>query len=324
MNNFWQSALEKLENGYSIVLLAVAKAQGSTPGRQGFKMLISEDNSQYGTIGGGIMELNFIKLAQELLRNKKSSGFTLKVQIHHKYAPEEQQSGLICSGEEWIVYGSLEPNKNNIALCHKIINETDSRLQLIIEPETIHVTLIDELKNDGEQYTFDMKSESEWLFTENLAFKNHLYIFGGGHVGLALSRVFSILENFIVTVIDSRPDVDTIKNNKYANEIIIDEYKNAGNYIKEGNTSYVAVVTTSMPTDVQVLSSCLHKNVRYLGLMGSKSKKKEVFAQLRKKGFTEEDINRIKCPIGIEDIKTHSAGEIAISIAAEVLKVMRN
>ena len=69
-------------------------------------MFISEDKSQYGTIGGGIMELNFIKLSQELLLNKNTSGFTLKIQIHHKYAPEENQSGLICSGEEFVMLGS--------------------------------------------------------------------------------------------------------------------------------------------------------------------------------------------------------------------------
>ena len=76
-----------------------------------------------------------------------------------------------------------------------------------------------------------------------------------------------------------------------------------------------------MPTDVEVLASIIHKNVRYIGLMGSKAKKKEIFSQLQQKGFRADLLNKIKCPIGINSIKTHTAQEIAISIAAEVISI---
>ena len=161
------------------------------------------------------------------------------------------------------------------------------------------------------------------MFKENLLFKNNLYIFGGGHVGLALSHVFSLLD-FYITLIDNRTNIETINNNKYCNKIIIDDYKKAGNFIEEGDTSFIAVVTTSMTTDTEVLEAVQSKKVRYIGLMGSKSKKKEIFSQLRKNGVSEDFINKIKCPIGIEKIKTYSAEEIAISIASEVLMVLRS
>ena len=133
MKNFWEFTLKKLENGSSIVLLVVVSAQGSTPGRQGFKMSIADD-SQYGTIGGGAMELYFISQAKKLLKTKNEKKFTLKHQIHHKFAPEEDQSGLICSGEEWICYGLLDPNKETIQLVKQIMNEKRSNHQLTITP----------------------------------------------------------------------------------------------------------------------------------------------------------------------------------------------
>lgn len=322
MINFWDFTLEKLEKGISVVLLVVVSAKGSTPGRQGFKMSISADDSQYGTIGGGIMELNFISLAKNLLQTKSEKKFTLKHQVHHKYAPEEEQSGLICSGEEWICFGLLDPNTESIQMIKQVKNDNGPFNQLNVSPTNLFLSE-NNMDEKEKRYEFSKKSKSEWIFKENLLFKNRLYIFGGGHVGFALSHVFSILD-FYITLIDNRANVETITNNTYCNKIIIDDYKNAGNHIEEGETSYIAVVTTSMPTDAVVLESIQSKKVRYLGLMGSKSKKKEIFSQLRKKGVSEDFINKIRCPIGMEKIETHSAEEIAISIAAEILMVYRS
>jgi xanthine dehydrogenase accessory factor len=318
MKKFWNFTLEKLESNYKIVLLTVVKAQGSTPGRQGFKMVISEDKTQFGTIGGGIMELNFIKLADEILV-KNVQGFNLKIQTHHKYAPIEQQSGLVCSGEEWIIYGLLLPTQENKDLCKNIIN-IGKKSTLHIKNNSISVNEYDNIFLKDQRYNFDYESESKWIFSENLSFKNKMYIFGGGHVGLALSQVFSKLD-FYTTMIDNRNDVETIKNNYFTDKTIIDDYNNAGTYVEEGNSSYVVVVTTSMITDTQVLASCLNKHVKYIGVMGSKSKKKEIFSQLSKKGFSNDELEKIKCPIGINDVKTHSAEEIAISVATEIIKL---
>ena len=311
--------LDKLETGIPIVLLVVVKASGSTPGRQGFKMLISKDSTQLGTIGGGAMEFNFIKLAKECLKLQQI-GFRIKVQMHHKYAPEELQSGLICSGEQWIAYGVIEPTQENKNLFGKVIGKSNKQNVLQITPEKISLLHdVGSLPKDN-KYKLNFNSESEWIFKENLQFRDRLYIFGGGHVGLALSRIFSTLDFYIV-LIDNRKDVKSIKDNTYTDEIIIDEYNNTGKYIEEGTTSYIAVVTTSMPTDVEAITAIIEKDVRYIGVMGSKSKKKEIFNKLSKKGITGQEVSKIKMPIGINGIKTHSAEEIAISIAAEIIKI---
>ena len=319
MKNFWEKVLVTLEANLSIVLFVVAKADGSTPGRQGFKMLLTEGNNLYGTIGGGIMELNFIKLARGIFE-KKTLGFNLKLQIHHKYAPEDKQSGLICSGQQWIIYGLIEPTSMNKDLLRKIVAINDATKTLVINSN--HLEILDNEKALGneERYKFDSNSDSDWRYLENLQFHNYLYIFGSGHVGLALSKIFSDLD-FYVIVIDNRTDVESIKTNNYSNELIFDSYENSGTHVVEGEHSYIAIVTTSIQTDLEVLNSCIHKKVRYLGVMGSKSKRKEIFNQLSKRGISEDLLQKIKCPIGISDINSHSAEEIAISVAAEIIKI---
>ena len=316
LNNIWNFIGQKLEADIPVVLFLVVKSQGSTPGRQGFKMAISYDDSQFGTIGGGAMELKFVRLAHQLLE-ENISGFSLKIQKHHTYAPKEEQSGLICSGEEWITYGVISPTGEMKAFCKEITQQSEITKILQLNPDKIQ--LIDNYSQiEDKRYLFTYNSDQDWSFEENLNFKNIIYIFGSGHVGLALSKIFSMLDFYIITI-DNRQNVDTVKENSFSNELIIDEYKNAGNYIKEGDSTYIAVVTTSMITDVEVLKSCLHKNVRYIGLMGSKSKRKEIFDRLRNSDISNELLKKIKCPIGIDGIKTNTAEEIAISIASEVI-----
>lgn len=319
LHNIWSFIFQKFESNQSIVLFIVVKAQGSTPGRLGFKMVIAQDNSQFGTIGGGVMELNFLKKAHELL-DKNKTGFTLKVQVHHAYAPKEQQSGLICSGEEWIIYGVLPPSQQNKSLCQEIQNQSEKSRKLQITPSTINVITSNDPVKEENRYDFYFTSDSDWQFEEDINYKNILYIFGSGHVGLAMSKIFSMLDFYVITV-DNRKNVETLKDNSFANEIITDDYSNAGKYIKEGNSTYITVVTTSMVTDVEVLTACIHKNVKYIGVMGSKSKKHEIYSRLRDKGISEKLLNKIQCPIGIKGLKSNTAEEIAISVAAQVIMI---
>ena len=56
-SEIWQFAASKLERGEYVMLLVVAESSGSSPGRQGFKMIVAEDE-MCGSIGGGVMEVD--------------------------------------------------------------------------------------------------------------------------------------------------------------------------------------------------------------------------------------------------------------------------
>ena len=67
----WQFILQKFVQEDSIILLYVLQSNGSSPGRQGFKMAVSSDGDIFGTIGGGIMEHKFVELSHALLKGNK-------------------------------------------------------------------------------------------------------------------------------------------------------------------------------------------------------------------------------------------------------------
>src|SRR5271155_5600131 len=93
----WQFITEQLAQKQAVVFLCVLESKGSSPGRQGFKMAVTE-NDMSGSIGGGIMEHKFVELAREMLKREELDTL-LRQQIHSKSAASNQ-SGLICSGEQ--------------------------------------------------------------------------------------------------------------------------------------------------------------------------------------------------------------------------------
>src|SRR6478672_8991934 len=105
VRDFYQTIQQQLQEKKRLVLMVVIANEGSSPGRKGFKMLISE-NEMHGTIGGGIMEHKLVEYAQSLLLKPTFKPF-IKHQIHDKAAPKDQ-SGMICSGQQTIVFFDVD------------------------------------------------------------------------------------------------------------------------------------------------------------------------------------------------------------------------
>jgi len=177
-----------------------------------------------------------------------------------------------------------------------------------------------EITKDLEQY-FESKysNKDKWEYHEQIAFKNELYIVGGGHVGLALSQTMQQLD-FYVSVFDNRPSLNTMEQNTYAHKKQVVDYNEIEKYIPEGQNVYIVIMTYQHVSDKNVLCKLIRKKHKYIGLMGSKSKVKKLFAELKTKGYTESDFEKVHSPIGIP-IKSETPEEIAISIAAEIIKV---
>ena len=114
-----------------------------------------------------------------------------------------------------------------------------------------------------------------------------------------------------------------LKQNEFADEIIICNYEEIGSKIVEGERSYIIIVTPMHSGDKDTLKSVIHKNVKYIGMMGSKRKIKTIFEALSKDGIDKKLFEKVHTPIGIE-IEAETPEEIAISIAAEVIKVKNN
>lgn len=310
----WQFVKDNLEENNPVILTIVLESKGSSPGKAGFKIAVTKNRKSFGTIGGGQMEFDLLSECEKLLKTKKK--IHLHRKLFHSKKIKKLQSGLVCQGRQTNMTISL--NERDLKLIEKIIDsfEHNEPSVLMLSPDEIKI--LPGMKNENHiQYRFN--SEDNWLYEENIGVKNTIYIIGGGHVGLALSNQMELLD-FHVVVFDDRADVQTVKENKSADEIIISDYEQVGNFIEDGNYSYVAVVTSALPTDLIVLKQIIGKKLKYIGLMGSDAKLSRIFRELREDGFKPKQLRKVKAPIGIK-MSGNTVEEIAVSIAAQIINV---
>lgn len=310
----WTFVNNKLENNIPVILLVVADSFKSSPGRAGFKLALAKDEGMIGTIGGGIMEYDMLVLAGENFNDNKEKTF-LKI-LHHNPKSPKDKSGLICGGTQAIIFSKILPE-------HK--KKIEKQLQNTIERKKSLMILssagldFDNTRWNENRHSFFYESDEDWRYEENSGEPDTVYIIGGGHVGLAVSRVMATLDFYVITI-DKRKDVFTMKNNTYAHKKIITEYEKTGDYVEEGDNSYVVVVTSEFSTDKAAIKSVINKKVKYLGLMGSASKIHKIFSELENEGIDSASLKKIHTPIGLE-IKAESPEEIGISIAAEIIDI---
>lgn len=312
----WKLIEESLRNDIPVMLLYVLESKGSSPGRQGFFMAVNAKEEMEGSVGGGIMEHKFVELAKEQLQTTNHQLQTsIKKQVHDKSAAKDQ-SGMICSGEQSILLYRVK--KEELPVIENIITtlEQPTNATLVLSPEGISYSE----EKPAENFSFVIQSERDWLYKEKLGYKNGLFIIGGGHCALAFSKLMSGMD-FYIHVYDERKNLKTMLENEYAHERSeIDDYSQLRELIAEGKDHYVVIMTFGYRTDDIALRALLGKEFRYLGMLGSKKKIEKLFDDLRAENISEDIIQKIYSPIGI-NIKSETPEEIAISIAAEIIRV---
>jgi xanthine dehydrogenase accessory factor len=95
---FWDSVLKKIESGINSTLLIVTESDGSSPGREGFKMIVSSDGSLLGSIGGGALEHNIVEIARAKLKTNNND--IICKRYYHTDDEIVNKSGMICSGSQ--------------------------------------------------------------------------------------------------------------------------------------------------------------------------------------------------------------------------------
>ena len=129
--------------------------------------------------------------------------------------------------------------------------------------------------------------------------------------------------DFNVHLIDSRKEYLKIQNEK---EIIPIFTTYPWMLIKNlPKRSYYIVLTHSHDYDFKIINEILNLNTfQFIGLIGSKTKRKRFSNRLVKLGHNQYLINKIECPIGLKNITSKKPGEIAISIIARLLEYRSN
>lgn len=313
----WKLIAESLHQNIPVMLLYVLESKGSSPGRQGFFMMVNANSEMAGSIGGGIMEHKFVEMAKESLQGtgNKAQETSLRKQIHDKSAAKNQ-SGMICSGEQTILLYQVQ--KKDEEQVQRIISSLKRNANGTLRLFPTGMEFSESVP--GKDFNFSMRSEQDWEYIEKTGYKNQLFVIGGGHCALAFSKLMCEMD-FYIRVYDERKNLKTILENHSAHEKhFINNYSELSNLIPEGSGHYVVIMTFGYRTDDIALRAVLGKQFRYLGLLGSKSKIEKMFDDYRKEGIGETSLQHIHTPIGLP-IKSQTPEEIAVSIAAEIIKV---
>ncbi len=155
------------------------------------------------------------------------------------------------------------------------------------------------------------------LFEPVINDRLQIALFGAGHVGRALAPILASLPCRI-RWIDSREDEfpEQIPQgvDKIVSEFPVDEVDNmpAG--------SYFIVMTHNHQLDQELSEQILKRDdFAYYGLIGSRTKRKKFELRLKAKGFIDQQLERMTCPMGIPEIKGKLPAEIAVSVAGEII-----
>lgn len=152
---------------------------------------------------------------------------------------------------------------------------------------------------------------------ENFIENSNLFIFGAGHIGQALS--FKSLDlNFNVHLVDSRKNFLLMNKNEDIDYIFAKEpWKLVKNLSAD---SYYIILTHSHDFDFKIIDEVLTYNkFKFLGLIGSKTKKNRFAKRLKNIGHNQNMINLIECPVGLKINHSKEPNEIAISIVAKLI-----
>ncbi len=241
--------------GRRAALATIVHTNGSIPSYESSRMLVRDDGSIAGTIGGGCVEAEVWAAAKEVMQKEAPRKMVFNLNNEASY-----DNGLICGG-------TLE------------------------------------------------------VFVEAILPQPMVYLFGGGHVSMAVAKAASAA-GFGIGVVDDREAFTNKERFPMAQEIYT-SYEEAFEKIHPNVASYLVIVTRGHKEDMRVLAWAVRTEARYVGMIGSKRKVLSVYKALENDGYKAEEFERVYAPMGLE-IGALSPEEIAVSIAAELVAVRRN
>jgi len=236
-------------------LATIVHTNGSIPSYESSRMLVRDDGSIVGTIGGGCVEADVWAAAKEVMEKESPRKMVFTLNNEASY-----DNGLICGGT----------------------------LEVFVEP----------------------------ILPQPMA-----YIFGGGHISMALAKSASAA-GFGIVVVDDREQFANKERFPMAQELYTD-YADAFARLSPNAASYLVIVTRGHRDDMRVLAWAVRTQARYIGMIGSKRKVISVYQALEKEGYRPQEFARVYAPMVLE-IGALSPEEIAISITAELVAVRRN
>jgi xanthine dehydrogenase accessory factor len=354
----WLSSLKKtiaLNNG--CVLITVIATKGSTPCSVGDKIVYSNKQLAFGSIGGGNLEFQALTLAQNLLDKDSNS-------THLEKYPLGATLGQCCGGYvkvmfESFVNNSTKHNKKNSWLesaSDLIEKQQDFVIATIIKDQT-------NKENSGEKFVYTANQDSS-LYSDsdlngkirdgayNLLSENNsptivqyqsnseslvevcyekvnntelqsVAIFGAGHISRALMPILSKLPIRIYWIDDRAEQFEQYQGDTSQINIVCDDFISGLEDLPD--ETYCLVITYSHQMDFDICEKIISRNsFSYLGMIGSRIKGNKFRDRLLQKGHPKETVDKFICPIGAKQKFLKSPTAIAVTIAMDLLNFLEN
>jgi xanthine dehydrogenase accessory factor len=313
MRDVMPDVKEWLQAGDPVALATVISTWGSAPRPAGSRMAISNSGKIAGSVSGGCLEGEVFEQAQAVLKGKSPQLFHYGVSDDLAFSV-----GLSCGGEVDVLVEPLtevhrrliadleaetpvvlKTDVGNAPGARELLSPVDPGLQELMEKET-------PVRRDG-------------VFLEPFPRPHELYIFGGSHVAIPLTKMASEL-GFRVTVVDARSKFAEAERFPGARNVIHAWPDEVLKNLPMDSSTYIVILTHDPKFDDPTIKAALKGRPRYIGAIGSKKTHRERVARLVEAGVNAADIERVHAPIGL-DLGAQTAEETALAILAQMVAV---
>lgn len=324
-----------LAENKSIALATVIQTWGSSPRRAGAKMAITPEGGITGSVSGGCVEGAVFEEAVESLQKQQPQ------LLHFGVADETAwEVGLACGGSIDVFVRPLDTNLF-VSLRATVMDEMPAVLITVVKgPDEIlgremlirdaeiaagfisdelnqsALTLAKEILSQGESRRVILNEDVE-VFAEVILPPPTLIAVGGVHITIALLSLAKTL-GYRTVVIDPRSAFGN--ETRFPNvDVLIQKWpQEAFQQISITSSTAIAMLTHDPKLDDPALKIALPSSAFYVGALGSKTTQAKRRQRLLDEGLTEEQLNHLHGPIGL-DIGASTPEEIAMSIMAEIV-----
>ena len=339
MKMLYKEIVQLLAQGKKVTLVTVIQQSGSAPRKSGAQMVMREDGSSVGSVGGGRLEADCLSAARRVTAEGAA-----QVMGFHLTGTEVAETDMLCGGDAEIFIEPLAPGLRDLYANLLEIQKRggEAVLATVISAEPVREGMggkglvisdgraIGPLALDREFLTAAQEVmrekkvrlipyHGERLYLEPVFPEPVLYIFGAGHISRAIAPVAHMV-GFKVIVIDDRTEFADRVHFPEADEIWVEEFEGIGEKVDPDEQAYMVIVTRGHMHDYTVLKQLLNTDTRYIGMIGSRRKRDIIYRQLKQDGYTQGELDRVHAPIGLA-IGAETPEEIAVSIVAEMIAV---
>jgi xanthine dehydrogenase accessory factor len=305
-----------------VATATVVKVERSAPRAPGAMLAVNEQGEVAGSVTGGCVEPAVYEEAKAVL-----AGGAPRLKRYGIADDEALEVGLPCGGTVHIFVDELDPTLLP-PLSKAIREDRPVALEVTVSGNEAGTKKLVELGEEGVGAELLRRGDTgltevdgDQVFVSSYSPRPNMYVFGAVDHAVAVAELGRFL-GYRVTVCDARAKFATRERFPDVEMLVVEWPDRFLSNAPVDERTAICVLTHDHKFDVPLLATALKTNAGYIGALGSRRTTEERERRLREEGVPEEQLCRIHAPIGV-DIGARGPQEIAVSIAAELVAVVR-